>query len=201
MVDRLASRLEREPGDLEGWLRLARAYDVLSEPARSRGALERAAALAPGRADLQLALAQAEAANGDRSKAAQRLTALLGGLTKNAPERAAVESELNRLGPAVNVSPKNSVGVAVIGRLRLPASSNGHQQDVEEMGEAAPALVIEDLHKSFGDLEVLKGISMTAYDGNVIAMIGSSGSGKSTLLRCINLLETRIPAVSTSMAS
>ena len=97
MVDRLASRLEREPGDLEGWLRLARAYDVLSEPARSRGALEPAAALAPGRADLQLALAQAEAANGDRSKAAQRLTALLGGLTKNAPERAAVESELNRL--------------------------------------------------------------------------------------------------------
>ncbi|MCI0430798.1 MAG: ABC transporter ATP-binding protein [Rhodospirillales bacterium] len=58
------------------------------------------------------------------------------------------------------------------------------------MGEATPALVIEDLHKSFGDLEVLKGISMTAHDGDVIAMIGSSGSGKSTLLRCINLLET-----------
>ena len=58
------------------------------------------------------------------------------------------------------------------------------------MREAAPALVIEDLHKSFGDLEVLKGISMTAHDGDVIAMIGSSGSGKSTLLRCINLLET-----------
>ena len=60
----------------------------------------------------------------------------------------------------------------------------------KKMGEAAPALVIEDLHKSFGDLEVLKGISMTAHDGDVIAMIGSSGSGKSTLLRCINLLET-----------
>ena len=58
------------------------------------------------------------------------------------------------------------------------------------MGEAAPALVIEDLHKSFGELEVLKGVSMTAQDGDVIAMIGSSGSGKSTLLRCINLLET-----------
>jgi ABC-type histidine transport system ATPase subunit len=58
------------------------------------------------------------------------------------------------------------------------------------MGEATPALVIEDLHKSFGDLEVLKGISMAAHDGDVIAMIGSSGSGKSTLLRCINLLET-----------
>ena len=58
------------------------------------------------------------------------------------------------------------------------------------MGQALPALVVEDLHKSFGSLEVLKGVSMTAEDGNVIAMIGSSGSGKSTLLRCINLLET-----------
>jgi cytochrome c-type biogenesis protein CcmH len=97
MVERLASRLEREPGDLEGWLKLARAYDVLGEPARRRGALERAAALAPGRADLQLALAQAEAASGDRDKAAQRLTDVLGGLSKDAPERGAVEAELNRL--------------------------------------------------------------------------------------------------------
>jgi ABC-type histidine transport system ATPase subunit len=52
------------------------------------------------------------------------------------------------------------------------------------------ALVVEDLHKRFGDLEVLKGVSATAHVGDVIAMIGSSGSGKSTLLRCINLLET-----------
>jgi octopine/nopaline transport system ATP-binding protein len=58
------------------------------------------------------------------------------------------------------------------------------------MGAATPALVVKDLHKRFGDLEVLKGISLAANDGDVIAMIGSSGSGKSTLLRCINLLET-----------
>src|SRR5246127_389758 len=58
------------------------------------------------------------------------------------------------------------------------------------MGDAAPALVVEDLHKKFGELEVLKGISVSANDGDVIAMIGSSGSGKSTFLRCINLLET-----------
>ncbi|HEY2892551.1 MAG TPA: ATP-binding cassette domain-containing protein, partial [Dongiaceae bacterium] len=58
------------------------------------------------------------------------------------------------------------------------------------MGDATPALVVEDLHKRFGQLEVLKGISVSANDGDVIAMIGSSGSGKSTFLRCINLLET-----------
>lgn len=51
------------------------------------------------------------------------------------------------------------------------------------------ALTIRDLHKSFGSLEVLKGISLTAKVGDVISLIGSSGSGKSTLLRCINLLE------------
>jgi ABC-type histidine transport system ATPase subunit len=55
---------------------------------------------------------------------------------------------------------------------------------------ADTALVVEDLHKRFGELEVLKGVSVTAHVGDVIAMIGSSGSGKSTLLRCINLLET-----------
>ncbi|WP_420349632.1 ABC transporter ATP-binding protein [Pelagibius sp.] len=47
----------------------------------------------------------------------------------------------------------------------------------------------EDVHKSFGNLEVLKGVSITACEGDVIAMLGSSGSGKSTFLRCVNLLE------------
>jgi ABC-type histidine transport system ATPase subunit len=51
-------------------------------------------------------------------------------------------------------------------------------------------LKVEDLHKKFGQVEVLKGVSLSANTGDVIAMIGSSGSGKSTLLRCINLLET-----------
>jgi polar amino acid transport system ATP-binding protein len=49
---------------------------------------------------------------------------------------------------------------------------------------------IRGLHKSFGALEVLKGISLDAYEGDVVAIIGASGSGKSTLLRCINMLET-----------
>ena len=52
------------------------------------------------------------------------------------------------------------------------------------------ALQVRDLRKSFGALEVLKGVSLTAHEGDVVAIIGGSGSGKSTMLRCINFLET-----------
>ena len=52
-----------------------------------------------------------------------------------------------------------------------------------------PVIEIRDLHKSYGQLEVLKGVSLTAPRGHVVSLIGSSGSGKSTLLRCCNLLE------------
>lgn len=48
---------------------------------------------------------------------------------------------------------------------------------------------IENLHKSFGNLEVLKGIDMTVEAGETVALLGSSGSGKSTLLRCVNFME------------
>jgi polar amino acid transport system ATP-binding protein len=54
---------------------------------------------------------------------------------------------------------------------------------------ATPALVCRDVHKSFGKLEVLKGIDLSVDEHEVICLIGASGSGKSTLLRCINLLE------------
>jgi len=54
---------------------------------------------------------------------------------------------------------------------------------------AAPIIEIRDLHKSYGSLEVLKGVDISARRGQVISLIGSSGSGKSTLLRCANLLE------------
>jgi polar amino acid transport system ATP-binding protein len=57
------------------------------------------------------------------------------------------------------------------------------------MTEAAPAIAVKDLHKRFGPLDVLKGVSLTASQGDVIAIIGGSGSGKSTFLRCINMLE------------
>ncbi len=55
---------------------------------------------------------------------------------------------------------------------------------------ANPAVIdIRDLHKAYGTLEVLKGVSISAPAGHVVSLIGSSGSGKSTLLRCANLLE------------
>jgi octopine/nopaline transport system ATP-binding protein len=53
-----------------------------------------------------------------------------------------------------------------------------------------PALTVKEMHKSFGRMEVLKGISLDAHEGDVISILGASGSGKSTFLRCINLLET-----------
>lgn len=51
------------------------------------------------------------------------------------------------------------------------------------------SLIVKDLHKRYGEREVLKGVSLSARKGDVITLIGSSGSGKSTFLRCLNLLE------------
>ena len=66
--------------------------------------------------------------------------------------------------------------------MSQPQTANSQQTVIE----------LSDIHKSYGNLEVLTGISLSARSGDVIALIGSSGSGKSTLLRCANLLE--IPA-------
>lgn len=57
------------------------------------------------------------------------------------------------------------------------------------MSDADYSLIADNIHKSFGKLEVLKGISLNAKLGDVVSIIGSSGSGKSTFLRCINFLE------------
>jgi arginine/ornithine transport system ATP-binding protein len=62
-------------------------------------------------------------------------------------------------------------------------------RDIAQRNVAQPALVTKNIHKNFGQLEVLKGISLTASEHDVISILGSSGSGKSTFLRCINLLE------------
>jgi len=53
-----------------------------------------------------------------------------------------------------------------------------------------PIVSIKDVHKSFGQLEVLKGVSLDVMKGEVICIIGPSGSGKSTLIRCVNALNT-----------
>lgn len=71
------------------------------------------------------------------------------------------------------------------------AATDAARVDLNGAGDVVgePALSVTDLHKRFGDLEVLKGVSLEARQGDVISMIGSSGSGKSTFLRCINMLE------------
>jgi len=50
-------------------------------------------------------------------------------------------------------------------------------------------LEIQDIHKSFGELEVIKGVDLKIKKGDVVVILGPSGSGKTTLLRCINFLE------------
>ncbi len=57
------------------------------------------------------------------------------------------------------------------------------------MSAAEPVLCLRDVHKRFGQLEVLRGINLEIQKGEVVCVVGPSGSGKSTLLRCINLLE------------
>jgi len=70
---------------------------------------------------------------------------------------------------------------------RLSVGDHGVLQNSAVTG--AIKLKIEQLHKRYGEHEVLKGVSLQARSGDVISLIGASGSGKSTLLRCINFLE------------
>jgi polar amino acid transport system ATP-binding protein len=81
-------------------------------------------------------------------------------------------------------SPGVPAGVRLPGRE--PAAAIGSPAMSAGGGRA---LVIEGLHKSFGKLEVLRGIDLAVAEHEVICLIGASGSGKSTLLRCVNLLE------------
>ena len=64
------------------------------------------------------------------------------------------------------------------------------QTDRRAGERGAAAIDVQDLHKYFGDNEVLKGIDFHVAHGQVVCVIGPSGSGKSTLLRCVNMLET-----------
>ena len=57
------------------------------------------------------------------------------------------------------------------------------------MSAAAPLLRLEAVHKSYGDVEVLRGVDLDVAEGDVVCLIGASGCGKSTLLKCANLIE------------
>lgn len=67
------------------------------------------------------------------------------------------------------------------------SESNEVREDV--MSKDDVIVRIKDLHKSYGDLEVLRGIDIDVHRGEVVVVLGPSGSGKSTMLRCVNLLE------------
>lgn len=68
-------------------------------------------------------------------------------------------------------------------------STSATQSPAAPQPAAAPAVRVRELHKSYGELEVLRGIDLDVATGDVVCLIGPSGSGKSTLLRCLNLLE------------
>jgi arginine:pyruvate transaminase len=85
---------------------------------------------------------------------------------------------------------RNFVRDLSAGKINVkPVSVTAVEKNKEKPVKKNKVIQVENLHKSFGDHEVLKGISLTAHEGEVISLIGGSGSGKSTLLRCINMLE------------
>ncbi|WP_319022903.1 DUF2817 domain-containing protein [Mesorhizobium sp. B4-1-4] len=88
---------------------------------------------------------------------------------------------------AVEIGQEEAIGSQQMSRTIR--ASVADQAPMHEPKTTTPAVQIDELHKRFGSLLVLKGVNLTAHAGEVISMIGSSGSGKSTFLRCINLLE------------
>ncbi len=87
-----------------------------------------------------------------------------------------------------------AVGASLLANaLDVPGAEAGSRASslLQEPQQPAgkPVIEVRDIHKRFGDFEVLKGVSLSAREGGVISLIGASGSGKSTLLRCINMLE------------
>ncbi len=85
----------------------------------------------------------------------------------------------------------SSVGADSVRDISPTAAGRGRgpllQEPTQPTGK--PVIEVRDIHKRFGEFEVLKGVSLSAREGEVISLIGASGSGKSTLLRCINMLE------------
>ena len=93
-----------------------------------------------------------------------------------------------KIGPENRVRKKAGKQGRNMGKLMAMSDVAAKENQVSDA--QSEAIRVTDLHKSFGALEVLKGVSLTAHKGDVVAIIGGSGSGKSTFLRCINFLET-----------
>jgi polar amino acid transport system ATP-binding protein len=113
------------------------------------------------------------------------------GIASLAGAAMAVNETLSQSGWAAPASEAAALGL----RLRPAVRTGSHRGSASAVlsGHADWAAIevieIRDLHKSYGALEVLKGVDLVAPRGHVVSLIGSSGSGKSTLLRCCNLLE------------
>ena len=75
-------------------------------------------------------------------------------------------------------------------KTKRPPKDDPFLSDRPVVPPGKPLIEVEDLHKSFGPLHVLRGITTTILKGEVVVVIGPSGGGKSTFLRCLNLLET-----------
>src|SRR6185437_3946657 len=102
-----------------------------------------------------------------------------------APARPAIYRR--RAGPRRSGNSQGHRAGRAAGTRRKPGQPAGGAAMSGDRGVAA--LSVSDIRKAFGGVEVLKGISLDAHEGDVISILGASGSGKSTLLRCINLLE------------
>jgi ABC-type histidine transport system ATPase subunit len=86
--------------------------------------------------------------------------------------------------------PRDLFGMILRAARGGKAENQGERPMPSDQPTRPAGLIVEDIHKRFGSIEVLKGVSLTAHEHDVVAILGSSGSGKSTFLRCINLLET-----------
>lgn len=145
------------------------------------GTLDHAANLVALQADNWLHLfGQVDSPEGHRIKTALRATFIPDDADWQASCLATTLRHFERARAALSALESSAAGLEPL----VPAAASPEPQP-----GAAAAVEVIDLHKSFGAYEVLKGVHLTARQGEVVSMIGSSGSGKSTMLRCINFLE------------